>query len=327
MATIEDDHAAHLDPQALEEYFRLGVKTAFVLQQKPFVRMEIDPTRETIELTTPASGSDPEVTAFEHLSFDRVISDGLEWFRLVVIARDMHYEAYTLIASVTDQMRAGASFRHAVSEAVLTLKDLLSSRRRLTEEKELGLIGELLILEHTLESMDETDVIGAWLGPLTEEHDFAFARFDAEVKTTKSESRTHVIGSDTQLEPSPGRPLYLVSVQLTRAGIAGQGFTLPMLIARVRDGLDQTMRTFDAALEGLGWRNSDADLYRVRYVLRSTPRAYFVDEEFPAITSARLDQVVPNRPHVSGVSYRVNVTDLEYASIGSPLDTFCEAPA
>lgn len=83
MATNSVDHPAHLDPRAVEDYFRLGVKTAFVLLQKPFVRMEIDPGQETITLTTPATGTDPEVTAFEHISFGRLIAEGLEWFRLL----------------------------------------------------------------------------------------------------------------------------------------------------------------------------------------------------------------------------------------------------
>lgn len=325
--TTDDEHPTHLDPRTVEDYFRLGVKTAFPLLQSPFVRMQIDPSRDEIELMTPAEGSDPEVTAFERLSFARVSQGDQEWFRLTVDAHDMHYEGYVLIESVVDQLRAGASFRHSVSEAVFALKDLVASRRRLTEEKEIGLIGELLVLRHAVEATDETTAIGSWLGPLAEEHDFAFADFDAEVKTTKSESRTHLIGSDTQLEPSPGRPLHLVSVQVTRAGNADAGFTLPTLIGELRSLLDQTLRTFDAALEGLGWHPEDADLYKVPYSLRSTPRAYFVDDEFPAITSARLDQIVPKRPHVSSVTYRVNVTDLEHSPIGFPLADFCEASA
>lgn len=325
--TTSGEHPTHLDPRTVEEYFRLGVKTAFVLLSSPIVRMQIDPSREEIELVTPANGSDPEVTAFERLSFARVAQGGQEWFRLTVDAHDMHYEGYVLIESVVDQLRAGASFRHSVSEAIFALKDLVASRRRLTEEKELGLIGELLVLRHLVETTGETTAIGSWLGPLAEEHDFALAGFDAEVKTTKSESRTHLIGSDTQLEPSPGRPLHLISIQLTRAGNADAGFTLGGLVNGLRSRLDQTLRTFDAALEGLGWHDDDADLYKVAYSLRSTPRAYFVDDRFPAITSARLDQVVPQRAHVSSVTYRVNVTDLKHSSIGSPLADFCEVSA
>lgn len=326
MTPIDEPNPAHLDPKTVEEYFRLGVRAAFTLHDSPFVRLEIDPAHESIELTTPAAGSDPEVTAFERLHFARFSRDDVEWFRLRVDSTDMRYEAYVLLESVVDQLRAGASFRHAVSEAVISLKDLLASRRRLTEEKELGLLGELLVLRQVLDSDGENAAIGAWLGPLAEEHDFAFADFDAEVKTTKSESRSHVIGSDTQLEPSPGRPLLLVSIQLTRAGNASNGFTLPSLIKEIRSLLDLSRRTFDLALEGLGWHDVDADLYRTRFQLRTIPRAYDIDDDFPAITSARLDDVVPNRSHVSSVTYRVNVTDLLHSGIGSPLTNFCEVP-
>lgn len=323
---INDDHPTHLDPKSVEEYFRLGAKTAFDLHTDPLVRMEIDPGHETIELTTPAAGSDPEVTSFENLTFNRFRGATEEWFRLTIDARDMHYEAYVLVESIVDQLRAGASFRHAVSEAVVSLKELLASRSRLTEEKMLGLLGELLLLRHVIESVGEKAAIESWLGPHAEEHDFGFPDFDAEVKTTKSEQRVHMIGSETQLEASPGTPLYLISVQVTRAGTAAHGFTLPSLIVDVRQRLNNARRTFDAALEGLGWRDADADLYQVRYQLRSTPRAYLIDDRFPAITSARLDSVVPQRTLVSGVSYRVNVTELDHAAISEPLGDFCEVP-
>ncbi|MDJ1113393.1 PD-(D/E)XK motif protein [Microbacterium dauci] len=324
--TTPSDDSTHLDPRSVEEYFRLGAKTAFPLHASPSVIMEIDPGREEVELRTPAVGSEPEVTALQRLSFSRIRRDGDEWFRLVVDARDMHYEAYVLLESIVDQLKSGASFRHAVSEAVASLKDLLAGRTRLTEEKVLGLVGELLVLAHSIEALGEEAAITAWLGPLSEEHDFAFHAFDAEVKTTKSEGRVHVIGSETQLEPEPGRPLHLVSIQLTRAGLAEQGFTLPSLIDNTRARLDQTRRTFDAALEGLGWRNRDRDLYPTRYQLRSMPRAYLVDDQFPAITSGRLDQVVPQRAHVASVTYRVNVTDLAHSAIAAPLHDFCEDP-
>lgn len=326
MTTIDENNPAHLDPRAVEEYFALGASSAFVLLRSPLVRMRIDPNNERVELTLPAVGADPEVTSFERLSVERFAYDDDEWFRLVIDATDMHYEAYALAESIVDQLRAGASFRHSVSEALFSFKELLAGRRRLTEEREFGLIGELLVLKHVIEKSGEAAALRAWLGPLAEEHDFAFAEFDAEIKTTKSESRTHVIGSETQLEPSQGRPLLLLSIQLTSAGAAAQGFTLPSLVSDVRSLLDFGLRSFDSTLEGLGWRENDSDLYRNRYRLRSAPRAYLVDEQFPAITSERLDRVVPKRANVVGVSYRVNVTDLDHCAIDSPLDEFCEAP-
>jgi hypothetical protein len=317
----------HLDPEAVEAYFRVGVRTAFVLLNEPPTRLVIDPGRRELQLSTPALGAPPEVTGFERITLNTVRPDAGEGelYELVIDAADMHYEAYVLVESIVDQLRSGASFRFAVSESVDSLRELLSSRRRLTEEQIAGLIGELLVLNHLIGAEGEDEALGAWLGPLAEEHDFGLPAFDLEVKTTRSEGRVHMIGSDTQLEPKPGRPLFLVSVQITRAGAAADAFTLPDLVAAVRAKLTRAQRTFDTALEGLGWRESDADLHRGRFRLRSAPRAYEVDGNFPAITSAALDSVVPNRTHVVSIAYRVDVTHLPIATAPHPMHDFCEA--
>lgn len=322
----EAQNPTHLDPATVESYFRNRVPAAFVLSDKPETQLTIDPPHQELRLITPAAGSEPDVTAFTRIALRRVRvpGDGRDWFEIAVDARDMHYEAYVLLESIVDRLRSGASFRHSVSESMEGLKDLLTKRKKLTDEKVTGLIGELLMLEYVLDANGESVAVPAWLGPHAEEHDFGFEAFDAEVKTTMSEARSHIIGSDTQLEATPGRPLYLVSIQLTRAGNAADGFTLPVVIARVRERLDETARTFDSALERLGWSDVDADLYSTRFELRSTPRAYLVDEEFPAITSARLDKVIPQRPLVGGISYRVDVTHLDAATPPSPLTDFCK---
>lgn len=324
----EVESPRHLDPETVEDYFRLGARSAFPLHDNPAARLVIDPARNELQLLTPAGGSEPDVTAYERIKLRRVRPDGMttDWYELSVDASDMHYEAYVLIESVVDQMRSGASFRHAVSESLESLKDLLASRKRLTEEKVVGMLGELLVLQRIIEQDGEDAAIAAWLGPLAEEHDFGLPGYDAEVKTTKSEGRVHVIGSETQLAASPGRPLYLISVQVTRAGAAASAFTLPALIAQVRTRLRRSRRTFDSALEGLGWRDGDSDLYRTRFELRSTPRGYLVDSEFPAITPALLDSVVPQRSHVVGITYRIDVTHLPPAALPAPLDQFCEDP-
>jgi len=318
----------HLEPASVAAYFRAKVPAAFRMSEKPPVRLTIDPGTEELRLITPAAGGDPEITAYERLTFRRVgvHGDAREWFELSVDAADMHYEAYVLMESIVDQLKAGSTLRHATSESIEGLKDLLAKRRRLTDEKVAGLIGELLVLAHVLDTAGEEVALGAWLGPLSEEHDFGFPAFDAEVKTTLSESRSHVIGSETQLEPVPERDLFLVSVQITRAGAAAPSFTLPELVEQVRARLDQGLRAFDNMLDGLGYRNVDADLYRTRVQLRSVPRAYLVDSEFPAITSARLDEVIPQRSLVGGVSYRVDVSHLPFVLAPEPLTDLCEEP-
>lgn len=326
---MDERGSRHLSPDSVEEYFRAGIPMAFSLNKKLEARLEIEPDREQMRLVCPALGSDPDLTSYERISFERIniLGEGGDWFRLSVDASRMHYEAYVLIESIVDQLGTGVSFRHAVSESLSSLKDLLSSRKRLTDEKEAGLIGELLVLRHAVARLGEDGALRAWLGPLSEEHDFGFEDFDAEVKTTRSEGRTHQIGSDTQLEPVPGRPLYLVSVQITRAGAAVNGFTLTELIGMTRKMLDRSLRTFDGHLEKIGWRDRDADLYKVRFQERSAPRAYLINDGFPAITAERLDVVIPQRALVTGVSYRVDATHLPFRVPPAPLNDYCEENA
>lgn len=323
MAATEREH---LSPDTVEDYFRSGVAAAFQLGTAVESVLEIDPSRQEMRLISPALGSEPDVAGYERITVERTSLIGRpgDWFQLTVDATSMHYEAYVLIESIVDQLEGGAPFRHAVSESLSGFKDLLSGRRRMSDEKEAGLIGELLVLHHALGKLEEDTAVGAWLGPLAEEHDFGFEEFDAEVKTTRSEARVHVIGNESQLQPVPGRPLYLVSVQITLAGAAAEGFTLPTLISLIRARLDLSRRAFDMALERLAWKDADADLYRTKYQLRSMPRTYLVDLAFPAITGPRLDEVVPKRVLVSGVSYRVDVSHLPFVVPPAPLNDYCE---
>src|SRR5699024_6834115 len=135
------------------------------------------------------------------------------------------FEAYSLLLGVTEALYCGAKFAAAARWAVANLKLLLTSRRKLNEHQQVGLIGELLVLCSLLGVAYEATVLDWWLGPSVEQHDYPFATFDAEIKTTTSERRRHMIAGAGQLQPNPGRPLWLVSIQLTRSGGNG-GFSL-----------------------------------------------------------------------------------------------------
>lgn len=320
--------ADELSPDTVEEYFSGSAEVAFPLSAELDARMEIEPREARMRLVLPASGAEPDVTAYERISIERINIVGMpgDWYSLAVDAEGMHYEAYTLIVSIVDQLEGGSSLPHAVAQSLSGLKDLLKSRHTLTPEKEAGLVGELLVLRHVLDELGEEAGLETWRGPDAEEHDFGFAAFDAEVKTTRSEKRDHRIGSESQLDPTPERPLYLVSVQITLAGTGSDAFTLPELVTDVRKRIDRGRPRFDAALRALGWRDEAADLYRSRFVSRSTPRAYLVDPRFPAVTGDRLDRAVPQRTLISGVTYNVDVSRLPHEQPPRPLTRFCEEP-
>jgi hypothetical protein len=315
-----------LSSDDVEAYFGAGFLSRRKVLDQPECILEFDPSPEEIRLRTPASADAAELSGFERISTDVVqdLDSTTMWAELRVNAVGSHYEAYLVVASIVDMMRSGLSFATAIAASVDSFRDLLKPADRLTEEAQTGLFGELMIVEHALRSLPEQEVITAWLGPDNEEHDFVFASFDAEVKTTRSEGRVHLISSMSQLEASIGRSLHLLSIQLTDGGAAKGGRTLGELVTAVRIALDaRYVRIFDSRLAMLGWREADASQYPHRWMLRTAPRAYIIDDEFPAITRSRLLQTVPQPHLVTRVQYRVDVTNLTPSPAPEPLQSFC----
>ena len=315
-----------LSPDTLEKYFRSGTVTVHHVNDSPEVDITIDGPGQKISVLTPRKGMVLDSASLRRVTTSVDVRNGQEWARFTLDARGMYAEAYGLVISVVQAMRGGATFAAATSAAMTNMKALLAAKPRISEEKQIGLVGELLLFRSLLDTFDEYTVIDWWLGPLAEEHDYAFPAFDAEVKTTLGESRTHVIHGAGQLEPSPGRSLWLVSVQVTRAGGNPDGVGLPGLIQEIRERLTGMRDRFVSRLSSEGWDDDDAAMYPTAYVLRTTPAAYLVDDDFPAVTRQRLRSVVPHSDLVSDVTYRVNVSGRTAGAPGQPLDTFVAVP-
>lgn len=308
-----DDRNA-LTPETLAAYFDAGHPAEQRLAEEPLCVLGIDPPRGELTLRTPATGSDIDVSAYRMIRTDIVEEPGDEtvWFRVTVEAKGIEYEAYSLLQAVTDQLQQGDDLERALHVALDAFRGLLARAPRLSEDQEIGLFGELVALDRLIDGVGETKALAAWLGPRAEEHDFVLGEADVEVKTTRSERRIHVIHGLGQLTPTPGRPLHLMSVQVTGAGAAGNGETLPELIERIRRRLRSGRTDFDDRLTDCGWEDAQADrLYTTRLLVRSEPFFYTVDEDFPAITSAGLSRIVTRPELVRSIDYRIDVTDLE----------------
>lgn len=321
-----DDRNA-LTPETLAAYFDAGHPAEQRLAEEPLCVLGIDPPRGELTLRTPATGSDIDVSAYRMIRTDIVEEPGDEtvWFRVTVEAKGIEYEAYSLLQAVTDQLQQGDDLERALHVALDAFRGLLARAPRLSEDQEIGLFGELVALDRLIDGVGETKALAAWLGPRAEEHDFVLGEADVEVKTTRSERRIHVIHGLGQLTPTPGRPLHLMSVQVTGAGAAGNGETLPELIERIRRRLRSGRTDFDDRLTDCGWEDAQADrLYTTRLLVRSEPRFYTVDEDFPAITSAGLSRIVTRPELVRSIDYRIDVTDLEPE--GTALAEFTAAP-
>lgn len=322
---MNNDDTLHtrLTAETLETYFASPQEVSLKVFDGPECRLLIDGSRDRIQLLTPKAGVLPDVTSMRRLDVDLETMENGDWFVLTADAAGARFEAYSVLAAVVEDIAAGSSFTQAVSSSVSTYRELLSNRARLSSEKQLGLLGELHVLRHLVGSIGEHDALTAWVGPGSEEHDFVLSDVDLEVKTTMSESRRHMIGSEKQLQRSGSQDLWLVSVQVTAGGVADQAFSLNSLIDDLAKRLDDRT-AFEDGLESVGYRHADRDLYTASYVMRSTPRAFIVDDDFPCITRTMIDQQVPNPALVGAVSYRVDLTGMNHGTPPAPVDGFVE---
>src|SRR5262249_28341141 len=149
-----------------------------------------------------------------------------------------------------------------------------------------------------------------WMGPNAGEHDFSLERHDIEVKTTTQERRIHTVQSSTQLEPSPGRLLFLLSLQITAGGLAGT--TLAEAVAQVRRSIPAPLEEeLVEKLASCGWQSEHDTFYETRFLFRTSPILITIDGSFPRISADRLALLDPDvRTRISNLSYDVNVDGL-----------------
>lgn len=316
----------HPDLGMLDGYWADGNQARLPIPGTPACFIDIDPPFREIKLSVPADGKEPDLAKFRNIDLATYTDDGVVWWEIRVQVEDSLHEAYSLLTRVVDLVQLERlSVGVAAFQALEAYRALLAGRGAMSEEQQIGLYGELLVLEHLLQNGDPGVVVPAWMGPINEEHDVALPDAHFEIKTTKGEHRRHVISGTQQLQPLRGVPLWLVSIQVTPT-TPDAGRTLVDMVGAVRRLSAQYRPRIDELLAGMGWRDSDADLYSSHLTLRSAPRAYLVDDDFPALTDSRLGAAVPQAELISDVKYRVDVTQLAHAAPPIPMTTFAENP-
>ncbi|MEB7503962.1 PD-(D/E)XK motif protein [Arthrobacter koreensis] len=310
-----------LDPQTINRYFSSSHTVVHLISQSPRCELHIEPSTEHMELHGQVDSSRPDLSQFENIEISFAADAAGEYFVLRIAANDMWYAAYNFIARIVEELQRGRLLADAISRGLTEYQLLLRSRNLLSAEKQVGLIGELLLLKY-LCTIHPGRALSSWLGPEAEQHDFSFSEFDLEVKTTRSERRIHRIGSATQLEPSLNRPLLFLSVQVTSAGDSASALSLPALVDEIQTALGTNQGPFDDYMSNLGWRILDVESYQHKYMLRSRPNFYSVDRSFPALQDSTLRRLVPNYAHISDISYRTDVSHLNSVAVPEPLSGF-----
>lgn len=171
---------------------------------------------------------------------------------------------------------------------------------RLEPEQELGLIGELAVLEALLDGgVKALDAVVAWQGPLDGLQDFQLGSGALEVKTTIAASGFRVrISSLEQLDDALLAPLFLAAV---RATLNTAGETLPERLGRLRNRFaGEAASAFNRRLLQAGYLDAHADSYD-RRIVTQVPRLLPVVGDLPRLRRTDLP------PAIRAAEYEVDL--------------------
>jgi hypothetical protein len=303
----------HLSPAHLDQVLKAGVPYLKPIDGDPAAWLFATPAEGHLGLRVHSPGtSDAPATGLRHVTSRLTHQDVGRCFEVVVTVPDLFRTAYPLLCSIADHVQLdGMRPADALRRALRAFADLLKNEQGFPREHEIGLFGELLSLAGLIRSEGAAVALAGWRGPAREEHDFGLPNDDLEVKTTSGERRAHWIESLNQLVPTGNRPLWLVSHQLTQAGV-GAGWRLGDLIDRVRDavGTGADRDALESGLADWGWSEDLSDRCETRWTRRVPSAAYTVDARFPTLTPEALERAGIAFDRLLEVRYRVDLTGL-----------------
>jgi hypothetical protein len=172
---------------------------------------------------------------------------------------------------------------------------------------QVGLYGELLVLELIMIPAIGPRAIHHWSGPDSERHDFVGAGMHLEVKTTRKRRHEHEISRADQLSVPAGRRLLLASILLEESSMGTE-----TLATRI-DAVLELIRTeaaasdaFQAKLVQIGWSE---EMRRTGELLRFHPDVSSmilpVEGQFP-----RLPDDFNMPPGIVALRYTVDLANL-----------------
>ncbi len=304
---MKPDPTRRLTTPTLMRHWDTGVLVDIPIAGDPTLRLRINPQTGELTLRAPAAETaqlpQQELT---NVTASLITEAGTTYLDISTTDRRIVVDGYSMLMSIADRIQlAGTDPLEAFSETLAVYRSILTERSRMSTTTEIGLFGELLVLQALISTGAATAT--AWRGGLGEEHDFGLPDVDVEIKTTTGEHRHHWIHGLSQLVNTGATPLWLVSLQITRAG-DGAGATLAGLIDLVLAVADETTRgPIEKNLREVGWREETRDLFDERWRLRSAPLALPVDDSLPRITPDVLERADLDTSGLLDVTYEINV--------------------
>lgn len=181
----------------------------------------------------------------------------------------------------------------------------------LSAENEVGLVGELTVLEKMLDiGMAPETAIKAWSGPLDGLRDFELGFGAIEVKTTvASAGLVAKIGSLEQLDDTNCKPIFLGAVKYA---LTESGQTLPEKLSAIRAQLESdpiTLSEFEDRVLAAGYMPAHSPQYHRRFSLQDIA-ILEIGENFPRLMHGNV------APGVISARYEINLEPLLSQDIG-----------
>ncbi|MDX1063881.1 PD-(D/E)XK motif protein [Sinorhizobium medicae] len=202
---------------------------------------------------------------------------------------------------------------HQFLSRIRAWQDFMDRHREgvLSPEAELGLFGELVVIEHMIDAgMQALNVLCAWQGPLDGLQDFQLGSGAIEVKTTLSaRGFPATITSLEQFDESLCQPLFLAAVRLS---INSSGMTLPAMAESLRERLQESQSAldlFEVRLLQAGLLYTVPELYTRRF-LHSSTAILPVADDFPRLTRVHV------HPAIRKVRYEIDVSLAGVSDVG-----------
>jgi len=172
----------------------------------------------------------------------------------------------------------------------------------LSEERQRGLIGELLFLREQINAGRQLkEAVAGWLGPLKEHQDFSYGEMWYEIKTVLEQAEKVRIQSIEQLSLDT-----IGELVVYRLAKISEGFTLNSLIQNLSELLSKepsAAQRFEVLLFQTGYVERE-EYGEQNYRLADSLR-FVVDEKFPRLTKNNLP------PAIVEASYMLNLRALE----------------
>lgn len=308
-----------MDPAALpawedlrRDYLDPGLPHRLMVRTTPGIMLFTDEAATRLgarfELDAGAPLAPP--STLEQISVTDVTADGRRWLEVSTTSQRLYESFYRLIGQVCGSVLADALPHAALARSVELWDKLVAQTAVLSEERQAGLFGELLVLERFL-AAGVNDPVTAWVGPDRQAHDFRLGRCEFEVKTTSGGRRTHTINGAGQLSPSPDCSLHLVSIQLADGGNSGR--TLPDLVEALRARISsRDSEAFEAKLEASAYAERHRAHYARRRRLRAPLALILIGDGVPRLTSAALSALPAGfaSERIGALTYDIDVTGL-----------------